>query len=229
MLNAILVASLLWAAPQEKTPSKTVEERLKELEDKLNSLEKRHKTLEEENQALEKRINDAKAARDTYAKQAASGWVKRYAKPVELTEKQSAELEELWLGWTRQDFEKPADAAAWKSREEALKGRLSGEQVPKLARAVRDEQEKYAKMSLGSFVQAAKIAPERTGAFEKAVAAKLSFPEEALLPQAHPEKQVGWMAIYGAVEQALPDLAQALAEDEQARLRDTLAKWKPRK
>lgn len=229
MMSLMIAAALMLASPQETPPRKTVEERLKELEEKLGGLEKRHQTLADENQALEKRIADGKAARENYAKQTASGWVKRYAKTVELTEKQSAELEELWLGWVKKDFEKPPDAAGWKSREAAIQGKLAPEQVPKLARAVRDEQEKYAKLSISSFVQAAKIAPERAAGFEKTVVARLTFSDEALIPQAHPEKQVGWWAVYGGVEQALPDLAPVLTEEEQARLRDTLAKWKPRK
>ena len=92
MVQAILALALMSLSSQEKAPPKTVEERLKELEDRLGTLEKRHKALEEENQALEKRIGDAKAARETYAKQSAVDWVKRYSKPVELTEKQSAEI-----------------------------------------------------------------------------------------------------------------------------------------
>ena len=223
MMIATLLATLLAAFHQEKT----VEGRLKELEEKLGSLEKRHTVLREENQALEKRISDAQAVRENFAKQTAAGWVKRYARPVELTDAQSTEFEALWLGWTKQDFEKPADAAGWKSREEAIKGRLAAEQVPKLARAVRDEQEKYAKMTLASFVQGSRIAPEHAPAFEKTVLARLSLQEGALLSQAHPEMQVSWAAVLAAVQQALPDLTQVLSEEEQARLRDTLQKWTP--
>ncbi len=225
MLSATLVATMLLAIPQDKT----VEGRLKELEEKLGSLEKRHVVLREENQALEKRIADAQAVRENFAKQTAAGWVKRYAKPVELTDAQSAEFEALWLGWTRQDFEKPADLAGWKAREEALKGKLVADQVPKLARAVRDEQEKYARISLASFVQGAKIAPERAPAFEKTVLAKLTFKEGALLTQAHPDTQMSWPGLHAAVQQALPDLAPILSEEEQVRLRDTLQKWNPRR
>lgn len=225
MIGATLMATMLLAIPQEKT----VEGRLKELEEKLGGLEKRQATLRDENQALEKRAADAQAVRENYAKQTASGWVKRYAKPVELTEAQSAELEALWLGWTKQDFEKSADLAGWKAREAELKGKLAADQVPKLARAVRDEQEKYAKMSIASFVQFAKIAAERAPAFEKAVLARLTFKEGALLAQAHPKAQVGWFAVHAAVDQALPDLAPVLSEEEQVRLRETLLKWDPRR
>ena len=225
MMTMILAAAAAFAPVQ----ARTVEERLKELEDKLAVLEKRNKALDEENQALEKRIVDAKAAKETFARQMAVGWVKRYAKPVDLTEKQSAELEELWLGWSRADLEKAADAAAWKSREQSVRGKLTGGQAPRLARAVRDEQEKMARMSLSSYVQAAKISADHVAGFEKAALAKVAFSEEALLLQAHPEKQVGWPKITAAVEESLPDLAAVLSEEELARLRETLAKWRPRK
>lgn len=225
MMTAALLVAMLTSFPQEKT----VEGRLKELEEKLGSLEKRHTTLREENLALEKRIADAQALRETFAKQTASGWVKRYAKQVEFTDAQSAELEALWLGWTKQDFEKPADLAGWTSREEILKGKLTTDQVPKLARAVRDEQEKYAKLSLATFVQGAKVAPERVPAFEKTILAKLAFKEGPLLAQAHPDAQVGWPQLHGTVQQALPDLATVLSEEEQVRLRDVLQKWSPRR
>src|SRR5258706_8857631 len=106
MMTILLATAISFAALQDKPPARTVEERLKELEDKLTGLEKRNKALKEENQALEKRITDAKAAKETFARQMAGGWVKRYATAVQLTEKQSAELEELWLGWSRADLEK---------------------------------------------------------------------------------------------------------------------------
>src|ERR1051326_4624244 len=121
MIFAILALACTAVSPQDKVPPKTLEERLKELEERLGALEKRHKVLADENQTLEKRLSDAKAAKENFAKQSASGWVRQYARPVDFTEKQSAELEELWLGWVRSDFDKPADGAAWKSREEAIK------------------------------------------------------------------------------------------------------------
>ncbi len=223
----MLLSMLLALSLQD--PPKTVEDRLKELEEKLSALEKRSKALGEENARLEKQLADAKAARENWSKQAASAWVKRYAKAAEFTEKQSAEIEELWLAWTREDAGKAAGTATWKEREVALRGRLAEDQVPKLALAVRDEQEKAAKMSIGSFVQAAKVAPERAPGFEKAVLARLSFAEDVLLPQAHPERQAGWFKVYAAVEESVPDLAKLLAEPEQAALRETLARWKPKR
>jgi len=221
-----LMLALMFAAQE---PVRTVEDRLKELEAKLTSLEKRNKELETENQALEKRISDGKAAKENYVRQVAAGWVRRYATPLGLTEKQSAELEELWLGWTRADLEKAADAAAWTSREAAVKSKLTEDQVPRLARAVRDEQEKTAKLTLSFYMKNAAIAAERMPAFEKAVLSRLAFTEDTLLPQAHPEKQVGWPKLLAAMEESLPDLATVLSEEEQTRLRETISKLKPRK
>jgi cell division septum initiation protein DivIVA len=230
MMPMILAAALSMVYAQDKTPAtKTVEERLKELEEKLTRLEKRNQAIALENQAMELRIAETKAAKEALARQIARGWVQRYAKPLELTEKQSAELEELWVGWTRADFEKASDPAGWTSREEVMKGKLTSEQVSGLARAVRDEQEKLAKMSLSGLLNAAKVAPDHEAALEKAVLARVTFAADTLLPQAHPERQVGWLKILGALEASMADLDSVLGDDEKARLRDTFAKWKPRK
>jgi hypothetical protein len=229
MIFAILALACTAVSPQDKVPPKTLEERLKELEERLGALEKRHKVLADENQTLEKRLSDAKAAKENFAKQSASGWVRQYARPVDFTEKQSAELEELWLGWVRSDFDKPADGAAWKSREEAIKGRLSAEQIVKLGRAVHDEQEKAAKMSLSGIAQMARISKDHVGALEKAVLPKISIPEDIVLPQAHPEGQFSWFQIAGIAEKALPDLGSNLSEEEISRLRDMLGKFNPRR
>jgi hypothetical protein len=109
MLQALFLAALLFQDP--KPAAKTVEDRLKELDDKLSALETKQKTLADENATMEKRIADAKAMRENFARQSASGWVKRYAKPVEFSEKQSVEFEELWYGWTKDDMEKPGENA----------------------------------------------------------------------------------------------------------------------
>jgi len=227
MLGMLL--SLLAVAAQDAAPPRTVEDRLKELEEKLNALEKKQQTLASENAALEKRLADSKAARETHARRVAAGWVKRYARDLELAEKQSAEVEELWFGWTREDFEKPPDAAKWGAREEALRGKLTPEQAGRLARKVREEQQQYARSSVSSILQMAKVAPERAEPFEKAVLGKLSFAEDILLPQAHPQESNAWVRVVSAVEKNMAEVSAPLNEEEQARLRDYLAKWKPRK
>lgn len=229
MMHAMLALAWLVLVPQDKTPAKTLEERLKELEERLGSLEKRHQSLDEENRTLEKRLGDAKAARETFVRQSASAWVKRFAQPAEFTEKQSAEVEELWIGWTRSDLDRPTDAAGWKAREETLKGKLSPEQVSKLQRAVRDEQEKGVKGTVAGLVQMTKISADHAPALEKAVMANVTIPEGAILLQAHPEKQLPWSAAYSAAEKALLELSSTLSEEELGRLRDFFARFKPRK
>src|SRR5437763_16365053 len=116
MLHALALAALL-LAQDPKAQSKTVEDRLKELDEKISALEKKHKDLGDENAVLEKKIADGKAAREKFLRQSASAWVKRYGPSIELNEKQSAEFEELWYGWSKEDLEKPYDAARWKTRE----------------------------------------------------------------------------------------------------------------
>ena len=102
-----MLSLLLALALQDPPPAKTAEDRLKELEARLAKLEQRSKALADENAQLEKKLADAKAAREAYVRQTASAWVKRYAAAAEFTEKQSAELEELWQGWLRNDLESP--------------------------------------------------------------------------------------------------------------------------
>jgi hypothetical protein len=230
MMGILIVISALGAlAVQDKPAPKTVEDRLRELEEKLSALEKRNKALEEENQALEKRLADSKAAKDAWAKETASAWVKRCAKAVPLSEAQSAELGELWRGWQRSDLDQAPTPAAWKAREEAIRSKLTPDQVPKLARAARDDQEALAKVWIAGWVQSAKLAPDHGAAFEKAVLARVALPEEVLVVEAHPKAQVGWAQITGAVEGCLPDLASVLSDEERARLQDLLSKWKFRR
>ena len=234
-----MLSMLLALALQDPAPAKTVEDRLKELEARLSTLEKRSKAVADENAQLEKRLEDAKAARENHVRLTASAWVKRYAAAAEFTEKQSAELEELWQGWVRKDQEgqpaywDPAAAAktaetTWKPREEAIRAKLSAEQAAKVAGKVREEQEQTARMSIGSFVRGAKISAERAPALEKSVLARLKFPDGAILLQARPAERVDWFKVLAAVEEGLPDLEGTLSAEELAALRATLGRWKPR-
>jgi hypothetical protein len=227
MLQSLLLAALLF--PDPKTAAKTVEDRLKELDDKLSALELKQKTLADENAAMEKRIADAKAMRENFARQTASGWVKRYAKPVEFSEKQSAELEELWYGWTKDDMEKPGDPAKWKTREDVLRGKLTPEQLPRFAGRVHEEQVENAKRSVSMFSRAAKLDAEKSAALEKAALGRLKIEEGILIAQAHPQETANvWGQTMTAVEASLPDLSSMLTEDEQKALHKTLDQWKPR-
>lgn len=222
-----LTAVLLAQAPPPA--AKTVEDRLKELDVKIAALEKKQRDLAEENGALEKQIADGRAAREKFLRQTASAWVRRYAEPAGLSANQASELEEVWYGWSKMDLEKPADGAAWKAREEVLKGRLSADQAVRLARRVREELEQSAKRTLGFLTQSAKLGAGTSAALESAVMARVSIPEGQLLPQAHPEGSVSWVRLVAAAEECLPDLSPAPTEQEQAALRKILEQWKPRR
>jgi hypothetical protein len=228
MLQALLLAVVL-AAQDPKPAAKTVEDRLKELDDKLSALELKQKTLANDNAAMEKQLADAKAMRENFARQSASGWVRRYAKPVEFTEKQSAEFEELWYGWTKDDMEKPGDPARWKTREDALRGKLTQEQIPRLAGRVHEEQVENAKRSVSMFSRAAKLDAGKSAALEKMALGRLKIEEGILLAQAHPQETANlWGQTMTAVEASLPELSSTLSEDELGALRKTLEQWKPR-
>jgi len=236
MLESILAAAL---ALQDPPAAKTVEEHLKRLEDRVASLEQRQKALTDENAQLEKKLADAKAAKEAYARQAAQAWVRRYGPAAGLTEAQSGEIEALWRGWVAKDQESPPAywdpgaaatkaAAAWKPREDALRAKLSPEQAGRLAAKVREEQEQLARTSLGAFVKDAKIDAERVPALEKAALSRLRFPEGALLLQARPDERIDWFKVLGAVEESLADLEAALSAEEMAALRATVTRWKPK-
>lgn len=184
--------------------ARTAEERLRELELKLSALEQRQKALEDEKVRLEK--------------QTASAWVKRYTSTAAFSETQAVELEALWIGWLREGV----DAQGWPAREAALRAKLTPEQASKIARAVREEQEKRLRMSIAVFTQAAKLAPERAPAFEKLVLARLPLAEGPLLPPA----PLPWSRIHGAVEASLPEAT--LEAPERAALVEALARWKPK-
>jgi len=227
MLQALLLALAL--AQQNPPPQgKTVEDRLKELEEKLASLEKKRQDLGNDNAAMEKKIADLKAAREQMARQMAVSWVQQHAKAVQFTEKQSADLEKLWLGWTKDDFEKRADADAWKAREDAIRKELTPAQIPLLARKVREDQEAGVKRMVSFLTRTAKLDADKTAAFEKAVLGRIEFEEGALLLQAHPEKVDQWMKIPDAIDAVLPQFSATLTEGELKILRQVSEQWRPK-
>jgi len=227
MLQALLLALAL-AAQNPPPQGKTVEDRLKELEERLASLEKKRKNFSDENAAIEKTLADLKAAREQIARQTAAAWVQQHAKAAQFSEQQSADLEKLWLAWTKDDFEKRADAAAWKNREELIRKALSPEQIPLLARKVREGQEANVRQILSFLTMAAKLDATKRGAFETAVLGKIEFEEGSLLPQAHPEKVAPSSKIPDAVEAVLPQLSSTLTEAEAKALRQLAQQWFPR-
>jgi hypothetical protein len=227
MLEKLLLTILLCVQDPKPAP-KTVEDRLKELDEKVATLEKRHKTLSDENAAMEKQIADMKALREQLARQTATSWVQQHAKAVQFTEQQREGLEKLWFGWAMEDLGKRADAAAWKAREELIRKELSPAQIPLLAAKVRQDQEANAQRILSFLTRAAKLDAEKRTAFEKAVLGKIDFEEGALLPQAHPEKVEPWTKIPDAVEAVLPQFSPRLTEGEAKAIRQLTEQWKPR-
>jgi hypothetical protein len=228
MLQSILFAMLLSTQDPKAVP-KTVEDRLKELGDKLTALESREKLLANENAGLEKQIADAKVRKEKFARQSGAAWVQQYAKAMELTETQSSELEALWTGWTREDMEKVGDPGRWKAREETLRSKLAGEQIPRLARKVREEREENARRSIAMIVQIAKLPREKSAALEAPALRRLSIVEGMLLAQAHPEETANaWGLTLAALEASLADPSPDLTEEERATLVKVLGQWKPK-
>jgi hypothetical protein len=222
------LALLLLLAQDPKPAAKTVEDRLKELADKIEVLDKKAATLTAENEKLQQQAREIKARRELLARQPGQAWVKRYAPAVEFTEKQSAEIEEMMYGWTKQDFEKPCDVAGWKAREELLRGKLTPEQAPKLARKVQEEQLNGVTMMVKGMVRMARLPSSAEGSFEKVVRSKMTIEEGMLLPSAHPEKCPTWFQIADIVAANLPELSKGLSESEVDSLRKSLQDWKPK-
>lgn len=222
------LALILLLAQDPKPAAKTVEDRLKELADRVEALDKKAATLTAENQKLQAQAQEAQARREMLARQPGQAWVKRYASAVELTEKQAAEIEQLWVEWTKQDFEKPGNAASWKAREEILRGKLAGEQAEKLARRIQEEQNQVVTGTLQNMVRLAKLPASAGDAFEKVVRPKVTVPEGILLPAAHSDKYPSWGQIAEIVAANLPELSKGLSENDVDSLRKALEIWKPK-
>ncbi|HVR87874.1 MAG TPA: hypothetical protein VMU54_26385 [Planctomycetota bacterium] len=228
MLQVLAFAALLLVQDPKPAP-KTVEDRLQELAERLSALEKKEKALTQENAALDREITDAKVQREKFARQSAVVWTGRYVKPVELTPPQVAELEELWAAWTKEEAEKPGDPGRWKAREDALRSKLTPEQIPRFARKVREEREEHAKGMIVMFSRSANLAADKSAALDAAVLRRLSIGEGTLLPQAHPEEKVGsWGHIVAAVDGCVSDLSLPLSEEERSALSKILTPWKPK-
>jgi hypothetical protein len=223
MTILVLACSLL----QDPKPGlQTVENRLKELDEKLTVLEKRQRELSDDNAAMEKKIADGKAARENSLRQAAKFWVDHFAKPLNLNEKQAADIETLRYTWYREDQDKPADTARWKARENALREKVSAEQAARLAGVVRGDLEAGTKAWIKMFIQAGKLDTEKSGALEKTVSGAVTVEEGILLPEAHPDGTGSWTKVLSALESALPKVSPALTDAEQAAIRNAIAPWK---
>jgi hypothetical protein len=224
MMPTLMLALALLQEPPGSP--RTVEDRLKELDEKLTALEKKQRDLSEDNAAMEKKIADGKAAREKALRQQAKFWVQHYAAPLGLSEAQAAALEELRYGWFKEDQEKPGDEARWKAREGALRGKVSAEQASQLSRKVRENQEEGDKGWIRMFAQGAKLDPEKAAALEKAVIGTLTYQDGVLLLEAHPDSMGSWTKIPAAIEAALPKISPPLTEAEQQALKKAMAPWK---
>jgi len=223
----VLVFSLVLLAQDPKAPARTVEDRLKELGDRLTALEKKEQAISQENAALEKQVADQKAMREKVARQAGAAWVKLMGPAIGFGAERSAEFEELWTGWTREDMEKGADAARWKTREETLRTKLSPDEIPRLARKVREDREESAKRRVSLFAQSARLGREKSSALADAAVRKLSIKEGILILQAHPEEAGReWGQVLSAAEACVPELSPGLTDEERARFEQVLAPWK---
>jgi len=223
----VLALSLLLLTQDPKPAPKTVEDRLKELSDRLSALEKKEQAISLENAALEKQVADQKATRENLARQAGAAWVKQNGAAIGLNAERSTEFEELWTGWTREDMEKGMDPARWKAREETLRTKLSPDEIPRLGRKVREIREESAKRRVNLFAQGSRLGPEKSAALADAVIRKLAIKEGILVVQAHPEETVlEWGQLISAAEACVPELSPGLTEEERARFEKALAPWK---
>jgi hypothetical protein len=216
MFQSLLFAGLL--AVQDPKPAKTVEERIKELSDRIAVLDKKATDLAAENHELQRRIAIQEQTKDSVAKATASHWMKRHAGGLGLDPDKSAALERLWIAWTREDFGKAVDEAAWKKREETLRKELTPEQAALVEKSVRAEIDAAVDLSIGSYAIQAQIAAERQGPYRKILRNRLKPVEAGLIPQAHPGAVAWWLDLYTALGSSLPELAGVLTPEEHARL-----------
>jgi hypothetical protein len=216
MLQALLFVALLSA--QDPKSAKTVEERIKELSDRLATLDKKATDLAAENNELQRKIAVRDQARDASAKATASYWMKTHAGGLSLDPEKAAVIEGLWVTWTREDFGKFSDEAAWKKREETLRRELTPEQAALVEKSVRAEIDKAMDLSIGSYAKGAQIAAEREPLFRKTLWSRLKQAEAGLIPQAHAGAGVSWSGLLTALESSLPDLKTILTPEEHDRL-----------
>jgi hypothetical protein len=223
------LALMLVLSQDPKPAAKTVEERLKELADRIESLDKKAAALADENAKLQVKVDEATARRELLARQPGPVWVKRYAPDVEFSEKQSLEIQELWYAWTKQDFEKPCDVAGWKGREDLLRSKLTSEQGSKLALKVREEQESGVTFMIKNLVRVAKLPLHAEDAVEKVVRPRVKLEDGILLPAAHPEKSPSWTQLAEIVESNRSELSPALSAGEIDALLKAASAWKPKR
>ncbi len=216
MIEALIVAAIL--SLQDPKPAKTVEERIKELSDRIAVLDKKATDLTAENNELQRRIAVQEQNRDAVAKATASTWMKKHAGGLSLDAAKASAIEGLWTTWTRADFGKLVDKATWKTREETLRKELTPEQAALVEKSVRAEIDSSMDLLIGAYGRQAQIAAERQDPFRKIVRSRMKPVEAGLIPQAHAAAGAGWSDFYTALESSLPELAGVLTPEEHARL-----------
>ena len=219
MLQVLLLAAL---AVQDPKPTKTVEDRIKELSDRIAVLDKKATDLAAENNDLQRKVAAQEQTRDSVAKATATSWMKRHAGGLGLDDAKAATLEGLWTSWTREDFGKQADPTAWKKREETLRQELTPEQAALVEKSVRAEIDSSLDHSIGFYGKQVRIAAEREPVFRKTVRNHLKPTEAGLIPQAHAGAGAAWSGLTSALQSSLPDLAGVLTPEEHARLSQLL-------
>ena len=222
MMEALMLAAVL------SLQAKTVEERIKELSDRIAALDKKATDLTAENNELQRQIAVREQARDAAAKATASNWMTRIAGGLGLDKDKSTTIEQLWVTWTREDFSKPSDQAAWKKREDALRKELTPEQAALVEKIVRDDTQATVDLTIGSYAKGAQIAAEREPLFRKTVLSRLKPAEFGIIPQAHADAGASWVGVYTALQSSLPELAGVLTPEEHARLSKLFPSRKPK-
>jgi len=114
----------------------------------------------------------------------------------------------------------------WKKREAALRGKLTEEQIPRLAAKVREGQEKNTVLMVRFITQSFRLPEERTADWEKGLSATIQFDADMLLPEAHQGKGTIFQRALAAVESGLHGLS--LTPEEQAAAQKGLEQFRPR-
>jgi hypothetical protein len=221
MIQALLFAALL------PLQAKTVEERIKELSDRIEVLDKKATDLAAENQDLRVKLHQRDTTRQSVARGTADYWMKRHGIGLSLTEEQASRVHALWQGWILEDFEKPVDQARWKVREATLRSALTPEQAALLEKSIRAEQEAQAKAVVVSYSNHAGIEPANGETFVTAVMGRIAFDGTGLIPHAHSADHSWSARVHAAVEASVSDLAPRLNEEELLRLRKRIRERNP--
>jgi hypothetical protein len=216
MMEALMLAAVL--SLQDPKTAKTVEERIKELSDRIAVLDKKATDLTAENHQLRQQLTAREQMKESVAKATASSWMSTHAGKLALAPQKAAVIEGLWVTWTKEDFGKFSDEAAWKKREETLRKELTPEQAALVEKSVRAEIDKTMDLSVASYARQAQIAAEREPLFRKTVWSRLKLAEAGLIPQAHAGAGVSWSGLLTALESSLPDLKTVLTPEEHDRL-----------